>query len=60
MTPTKLLVIISFAVIVVKLITSFTGRGNLPILNQLVTVILSIFVFFELFQLGQALWIKFT
>lgn len=60
MTPVKILVIAAFAIILVKLISSLLGRGDLPILNRLVTLILSTFIFFELFQLGQALWQKFT
>jgi len=60
MTPVKILVIAAFAIVLVKLVTSFFGRGDLPILNGLVTLILTTFACFELFHLSQALWQKFT
>jgi hypothetical protein len=38
---------------VVKFVASVLGKGNIPLLNQAVTVILSLFIGFELIQLGQ-------
>jgi hypothetical protein len=40
--------------VVVKFVASVLGKGNIPLLNQAVTVILSLFIGFELIQLGQA------
>jgi hypothetical protein len=40
--------------VVVKFVASALGKDNIPLLNQAVTVILSIFIAFELIQLGQA------
>ncbi|GFE68536.1 hypothetical protein [Chroococcus sp. FPU101] len=56
----KFLVIAAALLVVVKFIASIFGKGNIPILNQLVTVILSLFIAFELFKLGQAVIEKFS
>jgi hypothetical protein len=42
----------------VKFVASLFGKGNVPILNNLVTVILSLFVAFEFIKLGQIIWEK--
>ncbi|PSO54368.1 MAG: hypothetical protein BRC40_05505 [Cyanobacteria bacterium QH_8_48_120] len=56
MSPQKIIVLIAFSILIFKFIASLFGRGNIPILNNLVTVILSVFVAFELFLLGQILF----
>ncbi|ACK66125.1 conserved hypothetical protein [Rippkaea orientalis PCC 8801] len=55
----KLLILIAIAIVVLKFIASLLGKGDIPILNQLVTVILILFIGFELFQLGQLFLSKF-
>ena len=55
----KIVVLVAFGIVVVKFVASLFGRGNIPILNRLVTVILSLFVAWELFTLGQLVWNKF-
>jgi hypothetical protein len=45
--------------VVLKFAASVFGYGNIPILNSLVTVILAIFVTFELVKLVQAIMIAF-
>jgi hypothetical protein len=44
---------------VLKFAASLFGYGNTPLLNNLVTVILSIFVTFEIIKLVQAIAIAF-
>jgi hypothetical protein len=39
-------------------VASLFGKGNIPFLNNLITVILGIFVAFEVIKLGQILWEK--
>ena len=59
MTPLQIVVIIGLAIIVLKFAASLFGYGNTPLLNNLVTVILSIFVTFEIIKLVQAIAIAF-
>ncbi|HAA32637.1 MAG TPA: hypothetical protein DCE56_39165 [Cyanobacteria bacterium UBA8553] len=59
MTPPQIAVIIGLSIVLLKFIASVFGYGNIPILNNLVTVILSIFVTFEIIKLVQALAIAF-
>ena len=59
MTPLQIAVIIGLSIVLLKFIASLFGYGNIPILNNLVTVILSIFVTFEIIKLVQALAIAF-
>jgi uncharacterized membrane protein (DUF373 family) len=59
MTPLQIAVIIGLAIIVLKFAASLFGYGNTPLLNNLVTVILSIFVTFEIIKLVQAIAIAF-
>ncbi|MGB3692650.1 MAG: hypothetical protein WA865_18710 [Spirulinaceae cyanobacterium] len=51
----KILIVFAIAIVIVKFVASFLGRGNVPLLNNVVTVILATFVCFELFQLGKIL-----
>jgi hypothetical protein len=55
----KILIIAAIAIVIVKFIASLFGKGDIAILNKLVTVILGSFVTFELVKLGQILWEKF-
>jgi hypothetical protein len=54
MVAVKIAVISALVLVVVKFVASALGKDNIPLLNQAVTVILSIFIAFELIQLGQA------
>lgn len=56
----KLLILVAAILVVTKFVAAIFGKGNIPILNQLVTVILSLFIAFELFKLGQAVIEKFS
>ena len=51
----KILIVFAIAIVIVKVVASVLGRGDVPILNNVVTVILTSFVCFELFQLGKIL-----
>ncbi|GBF54681.1 hypothetical protein N0824_02549 [Microcystis sp. 0824] len=53
MIAVKIAVVSALVLVVVKFVASFLGKGNIPLLNQAVTVILSLFIGFELIQLGQ-------
>jgi uncharacterized membrane protein (DUF373 family) len=55
MTPTQIAVVIALSIVSIKFVASFFGYGNSPVLNSLVTVILGVFVSFELFKLIEAL-----
>ena len=59
MTPLQIAVLIGLAIILLKFAASLFGYGNTPLLNNLVTVILSIFVTFEIIKLVQAIAIAF-
>jgi hypothetical protein len=59
MTPLKIAVLIGLLIVVLKFIASLFGYGNIPFLNNLVTVILAIFVAFELVKLVEAIAIAF-
>ena len=59
MTPLQIAVIIGLSIVLLKFIASLFGYGNIPILNNLVTVILSIFVTFEIIKLVQAIYYRF-
>jgi hypothetical protein len=60
MTALKIAILIALGIVLLKFIVSVLGKGDIPLLNQLVTLILSLFVTFELFKLGQALLEKFV
>ncbi|MCA1993982.1 MAG: hypothetical protein LDL41_18335 [Coleofasciculus sp. S288] len=60
MTPLQIAFIIGFSIVLLKFVASLFGYGNNPILNSLVTVILSIFVAFEIVKLVQAIMLKFA
>ncbi|MEC4893601.1 MAG: hypothetical protein SAL07_21840 [Oscillatoria sp. PMC 1051.18] len=55
MSVLKFVILVAASIVVFNFVASFFGWTN-PILNRLVTVILSIFVAFELFRLGQLIW----
>lgn len=59
MTPLKLIVLIAFGIVVFKFVASAFGR-SIPLLNPLVTAILSVFVAYELIILGRVLVEKFV
>lgn len=59
MTPLQIAVLVGLSIVLVKFAASLFGYGNIPILNKLVTVILSIFVTFEIIKLVQAMAIAF-
>ncbi len=59
MTPLQIAVLIGLVIVVLKFAASMFGYGNIPILNNLVTVILSIFVTFDIVKLVQAIAIAF-
>jgi uncharacterized protein YacL len=59
MTPLQIAVIIGLLIVLFKFAASLFGYGNVPLLNNLVTVILSIFVTFEIIKLVQAIAIAF-
>lgn len=56
MSSLQIAVSVALVLVIVKFVASLLGKGNIPLLNQAVTVILSLFIAFELFQLGQALY----
>ena len=57
MTPLQIAVLIGLSIVVLKFVASVFGYGNIPILNNLVTVLLALFVMFELVKLVQAIMI---
>ena len=59
MTPLQIAVLIGLSIVVLKFVASVFGYGNIPILNNLVTLLLAIFVTFELVKLVQAIMIAF-
>ncbi len=59
MTPLQIAVLIGLSIVVIKFAASLFGYGNIPVFNRLVTVILAIFVTFELVKLVQAIAIRF-
>ncbi|MGF1481711.1 MAG: hypothetical protein ACFB4I_19885 [Cyanophyceae cyanobacterium] len=60
MSPLQLTVLLAFTVVVVYFIASLFGHGDIPVLRQVVTVILSVFVAYELLTLTRVLWEKFA
>jgi hypothetical protein len=54
MVAVKIAVVSALVLVLVKFVAAALGKGNIPLLNQAVTVILSLFIAFELIQLGQA------
>lgn len=58
MTLTQIAVIIAIFIVLMKFVASFFGYANNTIFNSLVTVILGVFVSFELFKLVEALIVK--
>ncbi|MEW6493955.1 MAG: hypothetical protein AB1589_15800 [Cyanobacteriota bacterium] len=59
MTLLQIAVLIGLSIVVIKFAASIFGYGNIPIMNRLVTVILAIFVTFELVKLVQAIALRF-
>ncbi|HBB31693.1 MAG TPA: hypothetical protein DDZ80_28885 [Cyanobacteria bacterium UBA8803] len=59
MHPIQIAVIIALLIVAFKFVASVFGYGNTPIWNSLVTLILGIFVTFELVKLVQALIVNF-
>jgi hypothetical protein len=59
MTPLQIAVIIGLSIVLLKFVASLFGYGNIPLLDKVVTVILSIFVTFEIIQLVQVIAIRF-
>ncbi len=59
MTPLQIAVLIGLFIVVIKFVASLFGYGNTRLLNNLVTVILSIFVTFEIVKLVQAIALRF-
>ncbi|AOW98066.1 MULTISPECIES: hypothetical protein [Moorena] len=55
----QFLIISAICMVLIKFVASWFGYGNIPILNKLVTIILSVFVTFEIVQLVQAIIVKF-
>ncbi len=55
MTPSKILIFLALGIVLFKFIASLLGKGNIPFLNRIVTIILGFFITFELLQLGRAL-----
>ena len=58
MTAIQIAFTIGLSIIVINFAASALGH-NIPILNNLVTVVLAIFVTFEIIKLGQAILIAF-
>jgi len=54
MTPLQIVVVLAIGVILFKGIASLMGRGDMPILNVSVTLILLAFLGVEVFNLVQA------
>lgn len=51
----KILVFMAMGIVIAKFVASFFGKGNIPWLNKLVTIILCVFIGFEVYQIGQIL-----
>ncbi|EAZ88128.1 hypothetical protein [Crocosphaera chwakensis] len=51
----KILVFMAMGIVIAKFVASFFGKGNIPWLNKLVTIILCLFIGFEVYQIGQIL-----
>lgn len=51
----KILVFLAMGIVIAKFVASFFGKGDIPWLNRLVTVILCLFIGFEVYQIGQLL-----
>ncbi|ACB52530.1 hypothetical protein cce_3182 [Crocosphaera subtropica ATCC 51142] len=51
----KVLVFMAMGVVIAKFVASFFGKGNIPWLNKLVTIILCLFIGFEVYQIGKLL-----
>ncbi|MEA5508660.1 hypothetical protein VB715_02675 [Crocosphaera sp. UHCC 0190] len=54
----KVLIFMALGVVVAKFVASLLGKGDVSWLNKLVTVILSLFISFELYQISQLLLAK--
>lgn len=59
MTPLQIAVLIGLLIVAVKFAASVFGYGNSPLLNNLVTLILAIFVTFEIVKLVEAIALRF-
>ena len=59
MTPLKLIILVAFGIVVFKFTASAFGKDNFSFLTPIVTVILSIFVAYELVILSRVLVEKF-
>ncbi|MEG3437238.1 hypothetical protein V0288_08920 [Pannus brasiliensis CCIBt3594] len=55
MIAVKIAIICALVLVVVKFIASAFGKGDIPLLNQAVTVILGLFIAFEVLQLGRTM-----
>ncbi len=51
----KILIFLAMGIVIAKFVASFFGKGNIAWLNKLVTVILCLFIGFEVYQIGQLL-----
>ncbi|MDJ0599903.1 MAG: hypothetical protein QNJ37_13810 [Crocosphaera sp.] len=51
----KILVFMAIGIVIAKFVASFFGKGNIPWLNKVVTIILCVFIGFEVYQIGQLL-----
>jgi uncharacterized membrane protein (DUF373 family) len=54
----KVLIFMAIGVVLVKFVASLFGKGNVSWLNKLVTVILCLFIGFEVYQISQLLLAK--
>ncbi|AFZ17787.1 hypothetical protein [Allocoleopsis franciscana] len=59
MTPLQIAVLIGLFLVALKFVASLFGYGNTRLLNNLVTVVLSVFVTFEIVKLVQAIALRF-
>ncbi|NEO98427.1 MAG: hypothetical protein F6K58_07080 [Symploca sp. SIO2E9] len=59
MTILQIIFLIGFSIVTFKFVASIFGYGNIPVLNVLVTFILSSFVIFEIVKLVQAMIVSF-
>lgn len=55
MIAVKIAIICALVLVVVKFVASAFGKGDIPLLNQAVTVILGLFIAFEVLQLGRTM-----
>ena len=58
MTPLQIAVLIGLFLVALKFVASLFGYGTTRLLNNLVTVVLSVFVTFEIVKLVQAIALR--